>query len=381
MPHHVRKAYLYKSAVLFVVGAPFLGVLAAIVLAWNRYVFLSDITLMLSLYLLTGLGITIGYHRMLTHRSFHTSKPLKALFLICGCMAFEGPPLAWAATHISHHAHSDDEDDPHTPLAGFWHAHMGWMFRNHYEDPNVYAPHLLKDPVIVFVDRTAVIWMTLSLLFPLLVGGWTGLLWGGLVRIFITTHATWSVNSVCHTFGKRPFESSDESRNEWIVGLLAFGEGWHNNHHAFPTSAFHGLHWWQFDLSGLLIRAMEKMGLIWSVERVTPALMEAKLAKTRSIKESVQDFKEQLGIAIAQAKADLTAYFENHKSDLTNHPTILYAEKQARHQLEKIAAEIARRKSLRARQYEKYSNEVRNAVELVKQRAKQEMEKLSPSAL
>ena len=268
-----------RLAILALVVIPIVGVLTAIVLVWNRYVFPADIALLLSLYLLTGLGITIGYHRMLTHQSFQTSPFLKALILICGCMAFEGPPITWAATHIKHHAHADDEGDPHSPLEGFWYSHCGWMFHLHFEDPKIYAPHLLKDPVITFVDRWTPLWMLLSLVFPALIGGWTGFLWGGLVRIFVTTHATWSVNSICHTFGKRPFEAQDESRNEWIVGLLAFGEGWHNNHHAFPTSAFHGLRWWQFDLSGLLIRGMEACGLIWNVERVNESLMEAKRAK------------------------------------------------------------------------------------------------------
>ena len=137
-------------------------------------------------------------------------------------------------------------------------------------DPNVYCRNLVKDPIVVFVSRTFLLWVALSLVIPFLIGGWTGLLWGGLVRIFLTHHVTWSVNSVCHTFGKREFETNDRSHNEWLVGLLGFGEGWHNNHHAFPRSAFHGLHWWQFDLSGYIIWTLERLGLAREVYRVSP---------------------------------------------------------------------------------------------------------------
>ncbi len=138
--------------------------------------------------------------------------------------------------------------------------------------PQVYCRHLLKDPIVVFVSRTFVLWVVLSLVIPFVLGGWTGLLWGGLVRIFLVHHVTWSVNSVCHSFGKREFETNDLSCNEWVVGMLAFGEGWHNNHHAFPRSAFHGLHWWQFDLCGYTIWTLERCGLAQEVYRIPPAL-------------------------------------------------------------------------------------------------------------
>jgi stearoyl-CoA desaturase (delta-9 desaturase) len=209
---------------------------------------------------------------MLTHRSFQPHPVVKFIFLVLGSMAVEGPALEWAATHIKHHAHSDREGDPHSPVEGFWHAHMGWMFNRSFADPNVYCRNLVKDPIVIFVSRTFIFWVILSLAIPFAIGGWTGLLWGGLVRIFITHHITWSVNSVCHTFGKREFDTRDQSRNEWIVGLLGLGEGWHNNHHAFPRSAFHGLHWWQFDLSGYVIWTLERVGLVRDVYRVTPAM-------------------------------------------------------------------------------------------------------------
>ena len=257
---------------LVVVVLPFLATLFAIALLWQRAVNWTDIALLIAFNVIAGLGVTIGYHRMLTHRSFQPNSVVKFIFLAFGSMAVEGPALQWAATHIKHHAHSDREGDPHSPVEGFWHAHMGWMFNRSSADPNVYCRNLVKDPMVVFMSSTFVLWVILSLAIPFAIGGWTGLLWGGLVRIFFTHHITWSVNSVCHTFGKREFETRDQSRNEWVVGLLAFGEGWHNNHHAFPRSAFHGLHWWQFDLSGYVIWTLERVGLVRDVYRVSPAM-------------------------------------------------------------------------------------------------------------
>ena len=257
---------------LVVVVLPFLATLFAIALLWQRAVNWTDIALLIAFNVIGGLGITIGYHRMLTHRSFQPHPIVKFIFLVFGSMAVEGPALEWAATHIKHHAHSDREGDPHSPVEGFWHAHMGWMFNRSFADPNIYCRNLVKDPIVVFVSRTFIFWVILSLAIPFAIGGWTGLLWGGLVRIFLTHHVTWSVNSVCHTFGKREFETRDKSRNEWIVGLLGLGEGWHNNHHAFPRSAFHGLHWWQFDLSGYVIWTLERLGLVRDVYRVTPGM-------------------------------------------------------------------------------------------------------------
>jgi len=257
---------------MLVVVLPFLATLFAIALLWQRAVNWTDIELLIAFNVIAGLGVTIGYHRMLTHRSFQPHPVVKFIFLAFGSMAVEGPALEWAATHIKHHAHSDREGDPHSPVEGFWHAHMGWMFKTRDADPNVYCRNLVRDPMVVFMSSTFFLWVILSLAIPFAIGGWTGLLWGGLVRIFFTHHITWSVNSVCHTFGKREFETRDRSRNEWVVGLLGFGEGWHNNHHAFPRSAFHGLHRWQFDLSGYVIWTLERVGLVRDVYRVSPAM-------------------------------------------------------------------------------------------------------------
>ncbi len=274
----------YRAAILTVVVAPLIGVVLAIRLLWQSAVSWTDLTLLLVMYSLIALGVTVGYHRMLTHRSFTPHPVVKFILLVLGSMAFEGPALSWAATHIKHHAVSDREGDPHSPVDGFFHAHLGWLFTKEMEDPNVYCRHLVKDPIINFVSRTFILWAALSLVIPFAIGGWHGLLWGGLVRMFLTHHVTWSVNSVCHTFGKRPYETNDASRNEWIVGLLAFGEGWHNNHHAFPRSAIHGLRWWQFDLSGILIVTLEKLGLAKDVYRIPPDLMERRTARTAAIR-------------------------------------------------------------------------------------------------
>jgi stearoyl-CoA desaturase (Delta-9 desaturase) len=271
---------VYKGIVLVVVIVPLLATVLAIVLLWQRAVHWSDLALLATMYALVALGVTVGFHRMLTHRSFRPHPVVKCILLILGSMSFEGSALEWAATHIKHHAQADREGDPHSPVEGFFHAHIGWMFGEKV-DPNVYCNYLLKDRMVVFVSRTFIFWSLLSLLIPFALGGWTGLLWGGLVRMFLTHHVTWSVNSVCHTFGKREFETNDRSRNEWMVGLLAFGEGWHNNHHAFPRSAFHGLHWWQFDLSGYLIWTLERLGLARDVYRISPSLRARRKALSK----------------------------------------------------------------------------------------------------
>jgi len=273
------KSFFYKALVLVVVIVPLFATVLGMWLLWARAVHWLDIALLVSLYSFVALGVTVGYHRMLTHRGFRPHPIVKVVLLVLGSMALEGPALQWAATHIKHHAQADREGDPHSPVEGFFHAHMGWLFGADSADPHLYCRNLVNDPVVVFVSRTFVLWAVLSLVLPFMIGGWTGLLWGGLVRIFLTHHVTWSVNSVCHTFGRREFETNDQSRNEWVVGLLAFGEGWHNNHHAFPRSAFHGLHWWQFDLSSYVIRALERLGLVHDVYRISPDMIRRRAAR------------------------------------------------------------------------------------------------------
>ncbi len=274
---------LFRVIVLVIVIVPLLGTMLAIYLLWERAVDWYDLALLATAYFLSTLGITLGFHRMLTHRSFRANPVVKFVLLLLGSMAVQGPALEWAATHIKHHAQADREGDPHSPLDGFFHAHLGWIF-NGMVDPNVYCRHLLKDRMVFFISRAYLLWVALSLMIPFAIGGWEGLIWGGLVRIFLLQHVTWSVNSVCHIFGKREFETNDQSHNQWLVGLLALGEGWHNNHHAFPRSAFHGLHWWQFDLSGYIIWVLEHLGLVRDVYRVPPTAFERRSsAKVRAV--------------------------------------------------------------------------------------------------
>jgi len=268
-----------RFLVVFTVVVPLIATIYAIVLLWERLVGWKDIAIMMGMYTITALGITVGFHRMLTHRSFAAHPAVRFMFLMFGSMAMEGPALDWASIHIQHHANSDHDDDPHSPIHGFLHAHLGWFFNGFKSNPEVYGRWLKKDRLVVFMSDTFLVWTVLSYLIPFLLGGWTGLLWGGLVRVFLTTHVTWSVNSICHTFGNRMFETTDRSYNNWVVGLLAFGEGWHNNHHAFPRSAFHGMRWYQFDLSSYVIMGLEKLGLAWDVQRVPEQVLEARLIK------------------------------------------------------------------------------------------------------
>ena len=285
---------LNKTILFLVVWIPFLATAWGIVLLWNHMVNMSSLIVMLVMFILGGFGITIGYHRMLTHKAFQAPDWVRAFFLIIGSMTLQGPALNWAATHIQHHANSDLEGDPHSPLHDFFHGHVGWILNDFQPDIPKYAGPLLKDPLIVFISKTFLVWVGLGLLVPTLIcgaigtlhggglhgfttGALQGFFWGGLVRIFLNHHVTWSVNSICHTFGGRDFETTDVSRNNFIFGLLALGEGWHNNHHAFPRSAFHGMRWWQIDPSAYLIALMEKLGIAREVVRIAPE----RLAKRR----------------------------------------------------------------------------------------------------
>ncbi len=286
----VNNITVVRIFVLIIVITPLVGTVLAIRLLWQHAVNWSDLALLAVMYSANMLGVTIGYHRMLAHRSFRPHPVVKAVLLVLGSMSAQGPAIEWAASHIKHHALADREGDPHSPLDGFFHAHLGWLF-NGLADPNVYCRHLVKDRVVVFISRTFWVWVVMSLMIPFGIGGWTGLLWGGFVRIFLLQHVTFSVNSVCHVFGKREFETNDQSHNEWIVGLLAFGEGWHNNHHAFPRSALQGLHWWQFDLSSYIICLLERLGLVHDVYRIPPALLE----RRSSAKVCSEETKPKVG--------------------------------------------------------------------------------------
>ncbi|HEY3061829.1 MAG TPA: acyl-CoA desaturase [Chloroflexota bacterium] len=259
----------HQALVLFVVIAPLVACVYAVWLLWAQAVSWRDLALLAGMYVPISLGLTTGYHRMLAHRGFRAPGLVRFVLLVLGSMAIEGAPLDWTANHRKHHARSDREGDPHSPLDGLLHAHLGWLFSAEQADAQHYCQDIIQDRLVVFVDRTNVVWSLLSLAVPLALGGWSGLLWGGFVRTFLLHHATWSVNSVCHTFGTRSFVTADRSRNQWLVGLLALGEGWHNNHHAFPRSAIHGLDAGQLDASACLIVALERVGLVYDVERPT----------------------------------------------------------------------------------------------------------------
>jgi stearoyl-CoA desaturase (Delta-9 desaturase) len=266
---------------------------------WNDLLHWSDVFVFVIMYVLTGLGITVGFHRYLTHRSFKTGKTVRALLGILGSAAIEGPVISWVADHRKHHAFSDKEGDPHSPHVGHeggWrgafhglvHAHVGWLFIHSQRGAKKrYAPDLMKDPIIRFVDRHFLAWALGGLLVAFglgyaiggtLAAALTGLLWGGGVRMLVVHHVTYSINSLCHFFGRRRFNTDDHSRNLLWLAPFSFGESWHNNHHAFPTSASHGMSRWPIDPSWLVIRAMEATGLAWDVVRVNPARMERKAA-------------------------------------------------------------------------------------------------------
>jgi stearoyl-CoA desaturase (Delta-9 desaturase) len=280
-----------KAANLGAVVIPFLATIAAIALLWNSLVNPADLAIAAVMYLLTAVGVTVGFHRLLTHRSFQTSKPLEYTFAVLGSMAVQGPAISWVADHRKHHAHTDEEGDPHSPhvghgdgvggvLAGLWHAHSGWLMSTQGRaDWKRYAPDLYEDQGMRAISRHFVPLVLLSLALPALagwivsgtlVGAATGLLWGGLVRIFFVHHITWSVNSVCHFLGSRRFDTDDRSTNVFWLALPSLGESWHHNHHAFPRSAVHGLKRWELDPSALIIATMEKLGLARNVIRISP---------------------------------------------------------------------------------------------------------------
>ncbi|MFW6075681.1 MAG: acyl-CoA desaturase [Chloroflexota bacterium] len=285
----MKKSWLGHAVLLVFVVVPLLATAYAMYALWQRWIGWTELTLFFTFYVLTGVGITIGYHRMLTHRSFESSNVIRAVFLLLGSMAVQGKAIDWAANHLKHHAHADEEGDPHSPLEGFFHAHIGWLFTAPPADRQKYAKKLTQDPLISFFDRTFLIWVAVGLIIPYLIAGWHGLIWGGLVRIAVVNHATWAVNSVCHRFGDQPFDIKDESRNNLLVGLLAFGEGWHHNHHAFPAMAYHGMNWRQFDLSSIILRTLARLRLIWNVKMPSQELIERRKRKNAATRATASE--------------------------------------------------------------------------------------------
>ena len=275
---------------LVALALPPVGILSAMGLLWGVAFHWVDIAVLVGMYIVCAFGTTIGFHRYFTHKGFEARKPVKAGLAILGCMTMQGPLTQWVTDHRKHHAMSDKPGDPHSPhvghgdgflgaVKGFVHAHVGWMFTSMgMEQGREYGRDLYDDRLVRVIDRLYLLWVVLTLGIPFGIGyaiggtwqwGLETMVWGGLIRIFLYQHATFAVNSICHMFGRQDYRSRDEARNNWLVALLVFGEGWHNNHHAFPSSARHGLGRRQFDVSWWVIRAMEKLGLVWDVRRPT----------------------------------------------------------------------------------------------------------------
>ena len=285
--------HLERAVALAVVGLPPLGALAAVLWAvWVRPLTALDAALTLGLYLATMLGITAGFHRLGTHRSFAAPPRVRAALYALGSMAAQGPLLFWAAAHRRHHQLGDRPGDPHSPhepdagFRGLAHAHVGWMLRHGLEDWPRLVPDLLKDDVAFAANQRYAAWVLAGLLLPAVVDGLaggpaaavSGFLWGGCVRMVLAHHATWAVNSLCHAQGSRAYATADRSTNHALVALATLGEGWHNNHHAFPTSACHGLGRWQADPTYGLIRLLARLGLASAV--VLPDARQLALKET-----------------------------------------------------------------------------------------------------
>ena len=280
------------------VFVPAVALVAGVVLLWNDLVGWQALAILAAMYVLTGgLGISVGFHRLFAHRSYEAAHPVRATLAVLGTMAMMGPVIRWVTNHRKHHSFTDVEGDPHSPhltgrsgvlgaVTGLWHAHVGWIFGGERAPRERYARDLLADPLVAFVDRTAALWVVLGLVLPFvagfavtatLEGALIAMLWGGPVRVFIVHHLTFSINSLCHFMGRRRFKTGDESRNVSWLAPLSFGESWHNNHHAFPSSAYLGLRKRELDLGRLVIRSLERMGLVWNVKHPSPRGQELKL--------------------------------------------------------------------------------------------------------
>jgi stearoyl-CoA desaturase (delta-9 desaturase) len=274
---------------------PFAALLVAVPVAWGGWLSWTDVGIFLVMYVAPILGVTVGYHRLFTHKSFKANRAVKVTLAVLGSLAIQGPVVRWVADHRKHHQFSDRDGDPHSPwrygtstwalTKGLVHAHMGWLFDAEQTPQHKYAPDLLKDRDIVRVSRLFPLWVLVSLLLPPLAGflltwSWQGALtaffWGTLVRVSLAHHVTWSINSICHAVGDRPFLSRDKSGNVWWLAIPSMGEAWHNLHHADPTSARHGVGRGQVDISARTIWLLEKAGWVRDVRWPTPERLAAK---------------------------------------------------------------------------------------------------------
>ncbi|MEA2509021.1 MAG: hypothetical protein QOG21_1103 [Actinomycetota bacterium] len=293
-----RTARFQRRLVLIVTLLPFAGFVAAVWTLWGAGLSLLDGVLFLAMYCIAGLGVTVGFHRLFTHRSFEAKPWVRYALAIMGSLSVEGPIIRWVADHRRHHAFSDQPGDPHSPhlddgpgfmgvAKGLWHAHMGWFFSDEQTSANRWAPDLVKDPVLRKIDTLFPLWVAISFALPPIIGflvtgtlkgAVMAFLWGSLARIFLLHHVTWSVNSICHFYGSRPYKTTDFSTNNWALAIVSFGESWHNNHHAFPTSAVHGLGKGQIDASAGFITLLQKLHLVQDVKHVSEKQLEIKRA-------------------------------------------------------------------------------------------------------
>ncbi len=286
---------LQRRFALANLSIPLIGLLLAIGLLMLSGIGAVDIGLLVSMYALTIVGITVGFHRQFAHCTFQTSTAVRIILAILGSMAVQGPVIQWVSNHRRHHQYSDLPEDPHSPhfykgqqlvgWSGLWHAHVGWMLDGEVSNSMLFAKDLIRDSAIARVNQLYLGWVILGLVIPAILEGvftWTwmgaakGFLWGGLVRVFLVHHATWSINSITHMYGSRPFDTREQSTNNMWLAIPTFGEAWHNNHHAFPNSAIFGLEWWQIDKGGWVIRLLEKAHLVWDVKAPTAGMIEAK---------------------------------------------------------------------------------------------------------
>jgi stearoyl-CoA desaturase (Delta-9 desaturase) len=302
---------LERNVNIAAVVIPLLGVIVAGALLWNRFLGWRDLAIFAVMYVLSAIGVTVGFHRLLTHRAFQTDRWLRCTLAVLGSMSVQGGVIDWVADHRKHHTFTDEDGDPHSPHAGqgagltgmvrgLGHAHVGWLFQTHGQASSKrFARDLVEDPAMRRINKNFPLIALASLGVPFALGlalgggaltaGLSALLWAGLVRIFLVHHITWSINSICHFFGRRRFDTDDQSTNVFWLALPALGEAWHHNHHAFPQSAFHGLRWYELDPSGWLILAMAKVGLASDVVRVTPEKARAKLLSQAPARSTLRE--------------------------------------------------------------------------------------------
>jgi stearoyl-CoA desaturase (Delta-9 desaturase) len=291
---HARAAFVGRVTTALLIVSPVAAIAVSVPLLWGHAIHLRDIILAAILYTVTGHGVTVGFHRLFTHRGFTPRRPLKIALAVAGSMAIEGSVVSWVANHRRHHVHSDRSNDPHSPhtsrhgvpgpVRGFLHAHVGWMFDNDTTAPERYAADVLRDRDLTTVSAFFPLWAVASLALPFgagwlwsgsLIGGLTAFVWAGIIRMALLHHVTWSVNSICHMFGARPFATDDQSRNVRLLALISFGESWHNLHHAYPASARHGVRRGQIDSSAGIIRLFEKAGWATNVRWPTAQRLAA----------------------------------------------------------------------------------------------------------